>query len=1223
MRYLCMFILLGGIFFQLSLQGQVSFLPNQGQWEEVVKYRMDHSGYSLFLAENEFTYAFYGDIPCHGPVCEENAHAHAGPTQGHAIKVKFLGANPNPRILGDEKRKGHRNYYLGKSPQKWAEKVPLYQGVTYQQVYDSIDLKVYSHAGQLKYDFCIHPGGDPNQILLAYQGAMGMALDSIGNLRILTSVGEVLEEKPIAYQVIDGQKRIIPCHFVLMDQKLSFQFTETYNTEEPLIIDPSLIFSTYSGSTTSNWGFSATYDSKGNGYGGGVIFSTGYPASPGAFQTSYQGGDNDIVISKFSADGKQLIYATYLGGSETEQPHSMVTSAYDELLVYGRTYSSDFPVSEFAYDTTHNGGADLYVTKLDSSGLLLASTYLGGTNDDGVIYRGSGGQPRFSFLYLNYGDDARGEIDLDDRGNCYISTVTASQDFPIATLPVKSFSGGLDACIAKMSPDLSELLWSSYFGGSQDDAVVSIAIAAEDKLFVTGTTMSADFPISGQAVTPGFQGYMDCFVASIDLESSTILASTFIGTDTTDAAFFVELDKAGDVYVFGQTFGDIGVIGTPYFQNQAKQFITKLNPSLSTIEWQAPFGTFFSSYPDITPTAFLVDNCDRIYVAGWGPAGFSNFQGVMPLSPNAMQDTTDGSHFYLAIFEKNMDSLIYGTYFGELGTNDPEHVDGGTSRFDKRGVVYQAVCASCAGTNNFPTTAGAYSAINGASTGGVGNGGCNLALFKIDFELPSVDADFIPEDDDNKPLYSGCAPFEVQFHNTSSSNPGATYVWDFGDGSPVETGENPAHTFVKKGLYQVRLIVNDPTSCNKSDTIFKEIEAFTPAYAEAGPDLEICAGQSIQLQSEATADLNIRWSPALTLSNDSIEAPIANPLQTITYYVLVSDQDECADRDSVTVTVYPQARLRTLKDTTVCEGTNFSLFATGTDTYRWFPTGPVSNPFTSEPRATFSEATRMRVIGNEAQCPDTAYIQIDVIPQGQTVAFAEENPICSGKLAWMQAAGGDRYIWSNGWNTDRIGPRVYDSTFFTVTAYNGDCPAIPDTVEIDVVPHPVASFIPLRRSNYAPVRMQLKNTSQHATSYLWDFGIYLTQRTIFEPAPVYGDTGTYRIRLRVYNELGCEDVMEYKLVVKPTWLEIPSAFSPNGDNINDQFFLPSVGFEKMDFQVYNRWGNKIFHALDPNFRWDGTSEGRSVPEGVYVYILKAIGLNGRLYEREGTLTIIR
>jgi gliding motility-associated-like protein len=990
------------------------------------------------------------------------------------------------------------------------------------------------------------------------------------------------------------------------------------------VIDPSLIFSTYSGSRTDNWGFSATYDSKGNGFGGGIIFTRGYPVTPGAIQDTFQGGFNDIVISKFSADGRQLLFATYLGGNETEQPHSMVAGANDELWVYGRTFSTDFPVTASAYDTTHNGGADLYVTKLDSNGLLLASTYIGGTDHDGIIFRGGIGQPRASRLYLNYGDDARGEIDLDDRGNCYIATVTASQDFPIAKiLPVKSFSGGLDACIAKLNNDLSELLWSSYFGGSEDDAVVSIAIEEEDKLFITGTTMSDDFPVSSTAVNPVFQGVMDCFVASLDLKNSSLVSSTYLGTDSVDAAFFVELDKDKNVYIYGQTFGDIGVIGTPYFQNEAKQFITKFNPTLSSIEWQAPFGTFFSSYPDITPTAFLVDNCYRIYVSGWGPAGFSIFQGVMPLTDDALQDTTDGSHFYFAVFEKDMDSLIYATYFGELGSGQPEHVDGGTSRFDKRGVIYQAVCASCGGTNDFPTTSGAYSRQNGTGGGGVGAGGCNLALFKIDFELPSVDADFIPEDEDNLPQYIGCAPFEVNFNNTSSHDPGATFVWDFGDGTPTQTTANPTHVFAQKGNYQVSLIVNDPNSCNKADTITKEIIVFTPAYADAGPDLEICAGQSITLQSEASANMRIRWTPSISLSNDSIEQPIASPLQTTTYYLAVSDNEACADLDSVTVKVNPQTILRTLGDTVVCEGTSFSLWALGADTYEWSPTSPINNPFRPDPTAKLSQATRFRVIGNEALCPDTAYIQVDVIPKGQTTVFAEANPICSGKLAWMQASGGDRYVWSNGWDSDRIGPRIEDTTTFIVTAYNGDCPAVPDTVTINVVPHPIAAFVPLRISNYAPVRVELINKSEHANSYLWDYGLYSSLRTIENPSFVYEDTGTYRIRLWAFNELGCQDRTEYFLTVEPTWLEIPTAFSPNGDDINDVFFFPNSGFDRFELAIFNRWGRKVYHTADPNFRWDGTFRGQAVPEGVYVYTLKGYGFNGRVYERQGNLTIIR
>jgi gliding motility-associated-like protein len=1196
------------------------FIENKGQWAEPVLFRMDQGSASMFLEKNGFTYALYGGQACHGPAC---GHQHHGSGQGHAIKVRFEGSSPEAKAVGTGSGPERYNYYLGNDRSRWASGLMGHRQVLYEGLYEGISLDVYSQGGQVKYDFLLAPLADPGQVVLSYAGADSIWLDNKGNLHLLTSVGEMMEMAPIAYQEVEGEKVAVACRFELKGRKLSFRFPEGYDSRSGLVIDPSLVFSTYSGATSGNWGFTATYDLAGNGYGGGIIFRQGYPATPGAFQAAFQGGRQDVTLSKFSPDGSQLIFATYLGGSDSEQPHSMVCGPYQELYVYGRTFSTDFPTSLQAYDTTHNGGSDLFITQLDSLGRLVGSTYLGGTNDDGFIGRGGFFGPA-SPLYFNYGDDARGEITLDDRGNCYIATVTASQDFPIATLPVQSFSGGLDACVAKLSPQLDQLLWSSYFGGSQDDAVYGIEVASEDQLYLTGATASNDFPVTPQAAISLPPGDVDAFAALLDLEQSAIVASTFLGTDSLDLAFFIERDKQGAIYVFGQTQGNMPILGNPYHNLGAKQFITKLDPSLTSLEWQAPFGTTGAINPDLSPTAFLVDNCSRIYVAGWGPSNFGSFQGNLPLTPDAMQAVTDSSHFYFAIFEQDMDSLVYATYFGEIGGQD-EHVDGGTSRFDKRGVIYQAVCASCGGTSNFPTTPTAYSPLNGNGTPtGWQGGSCNMVLFKIDFQLPTVDADFIPEDEAQKALFRGCAPLTVNFNNTSTRLDSTTFSWDFGDGSPGSSQATPQHTFSQPGTYSVRLIVSDSAACNQSDTVFKEIEVFETSFADAGPDFEVCQGQEVVIQATATGGGTFSWSPAAGLSATNVLQPIARPAQTITYYLNASDQDQCAFTDSLTIMVYPQTRLQAIGDTFICEGGEVLLWASGASIYRWSPADGLSNSFSATPRARPDTTTTYRLIGDAGtECPDTVFVQVEVLDRPEVQVSADRNLLCFRHLVNLTASGAQTYRWSHGREGAMVEGYPRDTTVYSVVGYNGPCPSEPATVQVNVLPIPVASFTALHESNYTPVIVDLENTSRHANRYLWDFGDGGPRSELFEPSRTYRDSGTYTIKLRAFNELGCWGDTSYTFRAERTWLKVPSAFSPNQDGFNDEFYIPSQGLERITFSVFNRWGRLVYQTEQPDFRWDGTHKGQAVPEGVYVYSLRAIGENDRLYEQEGTITIVR
>ncbi|HCK21445.1 MAG TPA: PKD domain-containing protein, partial [Bacteroidetes bacterium] len=235
-----------------------------------------------------------------------------------------------------------------------------------------------------------------------------------------------------------------------------------------LIIDPVQIFGSFSGSTSDNWGYTATFDNSGHLYGGGIVFGTGYPTVTGSYDATFNAGQIDMGISKFSADGSDLLWSTYLGGSGNDIPHSMIVNNAGELLIYGTSGSSDFPMAGSPFDNTFNGGpsvsinsgfilfgtgVDIVLAKLSSDGSSLeSSTYLGGSETDGFNIAGA--------TEYNYGDHARGEIVVDALDNIYVASSSQSDNFPVtAGCFDNSYNGGQDAVIFAMNNDMSSLLW--------------------------------------------------------------------------------------------------------------------------------------------------------------------------------------------------------------------------------------------------------------------------------------------------------------------------------------------------------------------------------------------------------------------------------------------------------------------------------------------------------------------------------------------------------------------------------------------------------------------------------------------------------------------------------------------------------------------------------------------------------------------------------------------
>lgn len=1094
------------------------FSPNKGQWHADVLYRTSIPGGTMYMERDGITFRYYDQKKL------KYIHDHKGePMQtgdentinGVNVRTKLLGANPMPRVTERQFTEFYENWFIGNDPSKHASKVFPAEELHYHDVYPGVDWVWYEKNGFLKFDFRVKAGADPATIRTRYAGQNTLHVDALGNLITTTSLSTLKEEKPLAYQITAaGDTLKVECRYEVEGDVVSYRFPAGYDTALDLVIDPSLIFSTYSGSTADNFGFTATYDSKGFLYSGGNVFALGYHTTPGAFQVTYGGGNIDCAISKYDTTGTFMVWSSYLGGSGSEMPHSMVVNKLNQLFVFGTTGSLNFPMSPNAYDNTYNGGSsltstgvgytdangsDIFIAKFSVDGTeLMASTYLGGSGNDGLNLG--------AVLNHNYADLSRGEIDIDNSNAIYLATSTASQNFPTTSGTVQPAHGGgvFDGVVLKMDNSLTTLIWSTYLGGSANDAVYSLAIDKKNNIVVTGGTQSANFPVTG----PNFNthnGGVDALVTTINSAGTQILNSILYGTAQYDQSYFVELDNSQNVYLLGQTNASNGFFftGTGFGVANGNQFVTKFSPDLSTRVWSTAFGNQ-NGHPDISPTAFLVDVCKKIYISGWGGTVNGSVPGStvtgLPVTSDAFQSTTTGSDFYIMIMEDDATALTYSTYYG--GATSPEHVDGGTSRFNRRGEIYQSVCAGCGSNDDFPIhPANAWSPTNNSFN-------CNNGVFKFHFDFPSMVADF-----DIPPAV--CAPSTVTFQNFSV---GATdYFWDFGNGQ-TSTDSVPTTTYASSGVYNVMLVTNnnDGTTCNLTDTIIKQM-VILGLNSQDLPDKGVCIGQSAEIGMQPVSDPSItyQWIPSAGLSDPTAPNPIFNAAAGSQSYQLIISNGACSDTIQQTIIVSNVPHL-TLNDTLVCAGIPFGIGFSNPPAgmlFDWTPGTGLSDSAVANPSYTAQSTVSFSLVYGFPGCTDSLVRNINVLNLG----FYEpvDTAICPGDTVSVHEFPdfpGVTFSWTpTQWvsNPNISNPQLFPPTTqdFTIVISNGVCS---DTVEkhVDMIHYPAYAG-PNDTICEGQSVVLGPDLSSPFLAYSWSPGTYLSATNVPNPTATPSATVTY------------------------------------------------------------------------------------------------------------------
>jgi Tol biopolymer transport system component len=594
---------------------------------------------------------------------------------GHVVRLRLLGANIHAEPTGLHQLPGFFNYFIGNDPSRHAVNVPRFAEVRLSGVYPGIDLQYYFDGGQPRFDFIVQPGADPSQIRFSMEGAEAVYVKEGQTLAFRTRFGEAVLTKLYAYQ----GERAVESRFVAEGSTYRIA-VGAYDPTQPLAIDP-LVYSILLGREKGDIGYDIAVDASGCAYITGWTKSPDFPTTTGAYDTSHN-GHTDVFVTKLSPDGRTLRYSTFLGGRDSEGGKAIAVDASGCAYITGLTESPDFPTTPGAYNTSYNGGGDYpydaFFTKLSPDGrTLLYSTFLGGSSADvglaiavdasGCAYITGGTEsPNFpttpgaydpsyngngdvfvtklspdgrTLLYSTFLGGSSADVALaiavDASGCAYITGYTSSSDFP--TTPGAydtSYNGGLrDAFVTKLSPDGSTLRYSTFLGGSKEEGGISegidIAVDANGCAYITGVTLSPDFPTTPGAYDPSYNGDADAFVTKLSPDGSTLRYSTFLGGSKEEGGISegidiavdakgidIAVDASGCAYITGYTespdFPTTPGAYDPSYNGDADAFVTKLSPDGSTLL----YSTFLGGREKDEGIAIAVDGSGCAYITG-------------------------------------------------------------------------------------------------------------------------------------------------------------------------------------------------------------------------------------------------------------------------------------------------------------------------------------------------------------------------------------------------------------------------------------------------------------------------------------------------------------------------------------------------------------------------------------------------------------------------------
>jgi hypothetical protein len=643
------------------------------------------------------------------------------------VRMQFIGANAQAQISGDAELPGKINYLTGNNPAQWRSGIPTFAKVRVAEIYPGVGLIYYGNRRQLEYDFDITPGANPNAVAIHFDGVEKISVNVRGELDLELNGGEILQPKPVIYQMAGGERKKISGGYKILDARTVGFAIGNYDSSLPLVIDPILSYSTYFGGTLGETAWAVAVNTNdGSVYIAGQTFSkqfytNGPPSStPGAYQTNFQGGalTGDAFVARFDSPGTNLMYLTYLGGSADDAAFGVAVDGSGDAYVCGFTDSTNFPVTNSIpggipglKNSTNISGAfsksygfypgDAFVAELNPGGSnLIYSTYLGGSSVDSA-----------------------NSIAVDAAGDAYVTGLTYSTNFPVTNAVQSHFAftnsayfNNANAFVTEIASNGSGIVFSTYLGGTNFDEGEGIAVDASNFIYVTGFTDSTNFPntnsfqkyLNGSTnVDSGISPYSlgsDAFVTKYFPTGSNYVYSTYLGGTNSDFAYSIACDTSGNAYV-------AGLSTSPNFPNTATNvpglysfvatnnqflttnaFLTKITNGVGTTAGIA-YSAFFGGYVNDTAYGVAVDPAGNAFVVG------TTFSTNFPVYNNLgllSGTNSGGSDVFVTAFNTNASALLYSTYLG--GYNNDSGYGIAVDANDNAYIVGET------SSTNFPTT---------------------------------------------------------------------------------------------------------------------------------------------------------------------------------------------------------------------------------------------------------------------------------------------------------------------------------------------------------------------------------------------------------------------------------------------------------------------------------------------------------------------------------------
>ncbi|MCI0585842.1 MAG: hypothetical protein L0323_03260 [Planctomycetes bacterium] len=604
--------------------------------------------------------------------------------EGVVVRLDFEGALETVSLEGEGEQPGIYSFFLGKDPSKWRTDVPAYTSVLYRGLQEGVDLRVREQEGRLEYDLILAPGADLGRIVVRCDGTEGIEIEPDGSLAMKTALGPIRHSPPVTWQVLAGGERMpIEARFrQLGSDRFGFEVPGR-DPSLALVIDPGLLYSTFLGGTFGGYDYpyALALDASGAATVAGLTYSGDFPATPGAYDTSF----NDAFVTRLSPSGGSLLFSTFLGGAGQDYPNALAVDASGATTLAGSTASANFPTTAGAYDTTFAGPRDAFVARLSpSGGSLLYSTFLGGTGETDAY-----------------------ALALDSSGSASVAGTTFSIGFPTAAGAYDTSANGYyDAFVSRLSPSGGSLLYSTFLGGANLDTPYALALDASGAVTVAGRSFSSNFPTTAGAYDTSYNGgpilRSDPFVSRLSPSGGSLLYSTLLGGTENDAALALALDGSGAATLTGVTESSdypttVGAFDTS-FGGLGDSFVTRLSPSGGSLL----FSTFLGgTAEDDYARALALDGSGSATVVG------STDSPDFPTTAGAYDTSYDGggslypSDAFVTRLSPSGGSLRYSTFLG--GTSDSDYAS--ALALDASGA---ATVAGYTASSDFPTTGGAY-----------------------------------------------------------------------------------------------------------------------------------------------------------------------------------------------------------------------------------------------------------------------------------------------------------------------------------------------------------------------------------------------------------------------------------------------------------------------------------------------------------------------------------